>query len=277
MLGVFMHVGFTMAILMSYNAYLDYALVFIFGLSSTARYYVGFSYLLEIQPKSHQVMASTVMFLFESFIYVIICLYFWFYRGPWQYLQIPNMAFTFLGIIYLFWTKESPRWLVSKKRYSDARKVFKWIGMQNGLDEIEADVRMNKIVFDGEDHKDLSACTIISTEDQQSLASRVYSIFDKEVDDEISVKALWKDPVLRRNLIASCFCWLFASFNFYMITFYLKYFPGNIYINSLTFAGSDAVAQFSSGVFLQYVSVPKAYGIANSIALTGGILYLIFW
>ena len=48
MLGVFMHVGFTMAILMSYNAYLDYALVFIFGLSSTARYYVGFSYLLEI-------------------------------------------------------------------------------------------------------------------------------------------------------------------------------------------------------------------------------------
>jgi len=53
---------------------------------------------------------------------------------------------------------------------------------------------------------------------------------------------LWADPLLKRNLMASCCSWLFASFNFYMITFYLKYFPGNIFVNSLTFAGADASA-----------------------------------
>lgn len=106
------------------------------------------------------------------------------------------------------------------------------------------------------------------------VEGRLSTIAGKE---DNTFATLWADPVLKKNLIASCCTWLFASFNFYMITFYLKYFPGNIFVNSLTFAASDSAAQFTSGIILQFVSVRTAYTIANSIGFTGGLLYLIFW
>lgn len=87
---------------------------------------------------------------------------------------------------------------------------------------------------------------------------------------------LWKVPQLRQNLIASCFTWLFASFNFYLITFYLKYFPGSIFINSICFAFADMIAFTSSGIFLQWVSITQGIVIANCIGLLGGVAYLVY-
>jgi len=100
---------------------------------------------------------------------------------------------------------------------------------------------------------------------------------EEGAEDDQSLAALLADPVLRTNLIASCFTWLFASFNFYLITFYLKYFPGNIYINSLCFALSDAMAFTSSGMFLRFVTVSQGITLANIIGLSGGLLYLAFY
>lgn len=63
---------------------------------------------------------------------------------------------------------------------------------------------------------------------------------------------LLNDPVLKVNLIGSCLVWLLSSFNFYLITFYLKSFPGNIFVNSLCFASADMVAFLSSGVISKF-------------------------
>ena len=86
---------------------------------------------------------------------------------------------------------------------------------------------------------------------------------------------LWAEKQLKVNLIASCFTWLLASFNFYLITFYLKYFPGSVFINSICFACSDLIAFASSGIFLQWVTVAKGYIIANIIGFIGGCAYLL--
>ena len=55
-----------------------------------------------------------------------------------------------MGIVYLSMMPESPRYLVSKKRFSEARAVFKWMGIKNGISEDEANQRINKIQFEGE-------------------------------------------------------------------------------------------------------------------------------
>ena len=83
MIGVMMHIGCMCGLIVSVNAILDFLLVFIFGMSVTARYYVGYAYNLEMQPKSHYILVSTSMFLIESVVYIIICFYFWFVKGPW--------------------------------------------------------------------------------------------------------------------------------------------------------------------------------------------------
>ena len=46
---------------------------------------------------------------------------------------------------------ESPKFLVSTQKFTEARKVFAWIGKKNGLtDEVIAE-RLERIRFDGED------------------------------------------------------------------------------------------------------------------------------
>ena len=77
MLGIFMHLSFMTGILIASNDIICFVLIFIFGMSLTARYYVGYTYNMEMQPKSHYVLVSTTMFLFESLTYLFICFYYW--------------------------------------------------------------------------------------------------------------------------------------------------------------------------------------------------------
>ena len=86
MLGLVMHISFMTGLLISTNLYFSYVLLFIFGLSITSRYYVGYTYNLEMQPKSHYVLVSTTMFVFESVVYIFIVIYFSSISSNWKYL-----------------------------------------------------------------------------------------------------------------------------------------------------------------------------------------------
>jgi len=87
---------------------------------------------------------------------------------------------------------------------------------------------------------------------------------------------LWGDKILKVNLIASCFIWLLSSFNFYLITFYLKNIPGSIYTNSIVFAFADIIAFASSGMILKYFLISQGLCFSYGLSLIGGIVYLIF-
>ena len=54
-LGLIMHLGFSIGIcfLHTRNLVVLYGLLLVFGMSVTARYYVGYSFNIEMQPKSH--------------------------------------------------------------------------------------------------------------------------------------------------------------------------------------------------------------------------------
>ena len=71
--------------------------------------------------------------------------------------------------------------------------------------------------------------------------------------------------------------WLLSSFNFYLITFYLKSFPGNIYVNSLCFAFADFLAFIASGCMLKCSSISFTLAISYSLSLIAGINYLVFY
>ena len=66
-----------------------------------------------------------------------------------------------------------------------------------------------------------------------------------------------QNPLLRMNLLFSLVVWSCGMFNFYLITFYLKYFPGSIFKNSLWFALSDFVSFLISGTFLKKSGNPN--------------------
>ena len=89
-------------------------------------------------------------------------------------------------------------------------------------------------------------------------------------------KEMFYDPKLKSNLIGAVILWSMCSFNFYMLTFFMKYFPGNIFENSLCFAVSDLLAFTLSGLVIKYTSVPRGYRLAFLISSCGGGLYILF-
>jgi hypothetical protein len=68
-----------------------------------------------------------------------------------------------------------------------------------------------------------------------------------------------------------------GTFNFYLLSFYLKYFPGNIFENSLYFACSDLTAFVLAGVMLKYTGMKISLRVASTLALTGGFMYLFLY
>jgi MFS family permease len=74
--GMIMHLLFVIGVVLSKNLILSFVLLLIFGVSLTGRYYVGYTYDLEMQPKSHYVLVSTTFFLMDSVVYIFVCIYF---------------------------------------------------------------------------------------------------------------------------------------------------------------------------------------------------------
>lgn len=77
LVGLALHLFFTIGILTTKSVGFAYFLLFVFGLSVTSKYYVGYTYNLEMQPRTHHVLVSTTMFLFESVVFIFLCFYFW--------------------------------------------------------------------------------------------------------------------------------------------------------------------------------------------------------
>jgi hypothetical protein len=90
-----------------------------------------------------------------------------------------------------------------------------------------------------------------------------------------TLKDLLADKQLKTNLICSCMVWLHGSFNFYLITFYLKSFPGNIFVNSMCFATADLLAYLSTGIVLKYLMIRQGLAFSYSLSLLSGTIYLL--
>jgi len=56
------------------------------------------------------------------------------------------------------------------------------------------------------------------------------------------MKLLCTDQQLRNNLIASVYLSSAIGFSCYLITYYIKYFKGNVFVNFAAIGFSDAIA-----------------------------------
>ena len=85
------------------------------------------------------------------------------------------------------------------------------------------------------------------------------------------------DKSLLINLILMTVFWTAGSFNYYIITFYLKYIPGNIYVNTSLSSIAEVAAYIGSGLLMNIFGVKLSYMISFWLATAGGILLVIFF
>lgn len=74
------------------------------------------------------------------------------------------------------------------------------------------------------------------------------------------------------NLCILTVCWTVASFDYYLISYYLKYIPGNIFINTSVSSISENIAYVFSGIFMNKVGAKPSFVISYLVAGLGGAL-----
>ena len=66
-----------------------------------------------------------------------------------------------------------------------------------------------------------------------------------------------------------------ASFDFYLINFYLKYIPGNIFINTIVSSASSSASCYIAGVIIIKMGSRNGMCLAFTLCFLSGVLLLV--
>jgi MFS family permease len=93
---------------------LNFVLIFLGGISESARYYVGFVYLQELVPKHIQTYSGLLIFIVHAIAKICYDLFFYKVTKNWVYIGYLSIAFVLTAITsVILFMPESPRYLFS--------------------------------------------------------------------------------------------------------------------------------------------------------------------
>lgn len=77
------------------------------------------------------------------------------------------------------------------------------------------------------------------------------------------------DRTILANLLCMMVVWVSGSFNYYLISYQLKYIEGNMYINGIVSSLSEFAAFITSGILVLKVGIKPTLALSYAIAITG--------
>ena len=113
----------------------------------------------------------------------------------------------------------------------------------------------------------------IAIEDSEAKTKQTHAAAQKE---EKAI-GFCSNKNLLINLILMTIFWTTSSFNYYIMTFYLKYIPGNLFVNTSLSSLSEVAAYLASGLIMQKLGVKLSFIISFILAAAGGIFLVIFF
>ena len=102
-------------------------------------------------------------------------------------------------------------------------------------------------------------------------ASPLASVDDSSYKAQNEAKkdeTLCGNKIMLLNLILMTTFWTASSFSYYMITFFLKYIPGNIYVNTSLSAIAEIIAYVVSGFFMKFMGIKLSFMLAFGLGAT---------
>eukprot|EP00347_Sterkiella_histriomuscorum_P017063 403350803 len=285
-----------MVIIFSRKIELTIALMFILGFFSVGRASVGYLYMQELTPVKNQVIVGSICQMTSGLMTIFICLYFMFISKYWIPFQIFGCSTMFLVTITVWFMPESPKFLISKKRYDEARTSIKFIAWVNRY-KGELNFKFDRELQDSKGHSqryDLNQSNITMNqtiiEDKHSmmethsknqrdldLLKSPMSKIKEEKELTGSLRDLFKIRRHAINLTILVTIWIASSFNYYLINFQLKYIEGDFFINSIVASLVEVPAFLLSGYLYQKLGVKFVLPFSFSVSIVGSILLIIFY
>ena len=217
-------------------------MVFLGGISETGRYYVAYVYAIEVFPKRLQSNAGISIFLVFGCCKVMICLYFMLSSSKeWKVLAYTGISFAVLSLlITVIKLPESPRFLFSKRRFSQAEKVLKSIQLSN---------RKNPAY--------MFSLSEVSLSKVENIADKATGHLEEE-NLQGKFSELFKIKKYCINISIMVFTWMFGSFAFFMVPFYLQNIKANIFYLSLATESAELAASVAVLFVTRIMPLKKA-------------------
>lgn len=137
---------------------------------------------------------------------------------------------------------ESPKLLYSKKLYEETRECLSTIAHVNGL-------KYKKLIFQEEAKHHVDIAT---------LGKQQLEDIAEEEAKNANFKLLCTKYQFLINLCITTFVFMFNVFSMYMLSFMLKYLPGDKYVNLFLLGVADFIPSVFSGVVLVLLPTKRA-------------------
>jgi MFS family permease len=210
--GTITHVCCSLVILFSTSLNLSLVMTFLLGFAMGGRVLVGYCWMTEHMREIDLPRVTGFMFFCDSFGIMIATVYFKFISKNWKYMFGIPQIFLVVGIVMLMkYRTDSPKYFYSKKDFARLRWSLTQIGRNNGvLSKDECFTRVFKI------------------EIEMQNAYEKGDMPAKE-ENEAGLKSFFADKNNRNNSVIFMVMGVACNFIYYLINFYVKYLPGDLY------------------------------------------------
>ncbi|XP_023568972.1 solute carrier family 22 member 4 isoform X3 [Octodon degus] len=236
--------GFSFLQIFSINWEMFTVLFVIVGMGQISNYVVAFILGAEILGKSVRIVFSTLgVCTFFALGYMLLPLFAYFIRD-WRMLLL---ALTLPGVLCvpLWWfIPESPRWLISQKRFKEAEEIIQKAAKMNN-------VAAPAVIFDP-----------VELQELDSLKQPKVFILD-----------LFKTWNVAKITIMSLLLWMLTSVGYFALSLNVPNLHGDAYLNCFLSALIEVPAYVMAWLLLR--KLPRRYIIAGVLCFGGGVLLLI--
>ncbi|XP_067674282.1 organic cation transporter protein-like [Haliotis asinina] len=214
MLGILFHIVASISMAFAPSFAVFTSLMFFNGMSSTAIWMNGFVVGVELVGPSKRRWTGIIVELFWSAGYFIAVGAAYFIRD-WQHLQLVLSVPTVLFLAYYWFIPESPRWLITKRKYEMAKGI------------LQRAAKVNKVTLSSD-------------------------LFSGKVLDSTKSEPIWK-IFTSLTLLSRCVIvfinWLVCSLGYYGLGLNVASLGGSVYANGLI-AGTTEVVSYIACILL---------------------------
>nr|XP_048293633.1 solute carrier family 22 member 4 isoform X4 [Myodes glareolus]XP_048293634.1 solute carrier family 22 member 4 isoform X4 [Myodes glareolus]XP_048293635.1 solute carrier family 22 member 4 isoform X4 [Myodes glareolus]XP_048293636.1 solute carrier family 22 member 4 isoform X4 [Myodes glareolus] len=236
--------GFSFVQIFSTSWEMFTVLFVIVGMGQISNYVVAFILGTEILSKSVRIIFSTLgVCTFFAIGYMVLPLFAYFIRD-WRMLLL---ALTLPGVLCvpLWWfIPESPRWLISQRRFEEAEQI------------IQKAAKMNNIV---------APAVIFNHLELQELNSLK--------QQKVFILDLFKTRNIATITVMSVMLWMLTSVGYFALSLNVPNLHGDVYLNCFLSGLIEVPAYFTAWLLLR--TLPRRYIIAGVLFWGGGVLLLI--
>ncbi|XP_034869985.1 solute carrier family 22 member 4 isoform X1 [Mirounga leonina] len=236
--------GFSFLQIFSINWEMFTVLFVIVGMGQISNYVVAFILGTEILGKSVRILFSTLgVCTFFAVGYMLLPLFAYFIRD-WRMLLLALTAPGVLCVPLWWFIPESPRWLISQRRFREAESIIQKAAKMNNI-------AAPMVIFDPVELQELKL----------------------PGQQKVFILDLFRTQNIATITIMSLLLWMLTSVGYFALSLNAPNLHGDAYLNCFLSALIEVPAYITAWLLLR--TLPRRYIIAGVLFLGGGVLLLI--